>query len=405
MAAAQPGLRPGAAFAGAAFRGAAPVAATLRRLRTQLRSRRAATAPAPGGGADAAGALLARLTVLPAVLVVAWLIPGVPLLLGGTFLPVPMLLISLPVAVVLVVTGLRVVPATWPALRPAGGTRPAGWTSWFGLLATVAVVAGLTRWQLAESSAALIVVRDPGTYLQAGYWIAQHGSLPVPEAAKAFGGPHAGLNFASTGFLARGGGLYPAVLPGLPIVLAAGFWVHGVTGAVATGPVLGGLAVLAFAGLVARLIGPQWAPAGALVLGLSLPQQYTGRTSLSETALEILLFGGLCLLADSLVLRGWHRPAAARSAAPGSPAPNPAAAGSAAAASVSAGVAAEGSADAASAADATAADATVLLSRLRPDRGATGWLPHGSVRSRAAGSRRRASSPRWLGLPSDSAWP
>src|SRR5262249_45965591 len=39
---------------------------------------------------------------------------------------------------------------------------------------------------------------------------------------------------------------------------------------------------------------------------LTLPQQYAGRTSLSETALQIMLFGGFCLLADSLALRGFR---------------------------------------------------------------------------------------------------
>ena len=365
------------------------MAATLRRLRTQLGSRREAAAPDRGGSADAAGALLARLTVLPAVLIVAWLIPGVPLLLAGAFRPVPMLLISVPVAVVLTVAGLRVVPATRPTLRPAGRTRP-GWITWFGLLATVAVVAGLTAWQIAESSAALIVVRDPGSYLQAGYWIAQHGSLPVPEAAKTFGGPHSGLSFASTGFLARGGGLYPAVLPGLPILLAGGFWVHGVTGAVATGPVLGGLAVLAFAGLVARLAGLQWAPAGALVLGLSLPQQYTGRTSLPETVLEILLFGGLCLLADSLALRGWRQAAAVRPAAGTSAAADASAADVAAARSAAVGSAADGAGAPSSAAEGVAADAPTLLSG-----------PPGSAvwRDRLAAARQRALTSGWLTPP------
>jgi hypothetical protein len=254
--------------------------------------------------ADIAGTVLARLTVLPAVLILAWLIPGVPLLLAGHFLPFPMTLIAVSLAAALTVNGLRVVPASWPRLLSGVRKSEPGWTTWFGLLATVAVVAGLTGWQLTESSEALIVLRDPGTYLQAGYWIAQHGSLPVPETLKAFGGAHAGLNFTSTGFLVRGTSIYPAVMPGLPLLLAGGFWVHGATGALAIGPVLGGLATLTFAGLVGRLIGPQWAPAGALVLGLSLPQQYVGRAALSETALQILLFGGLCLLVDSVVLRG-----------------------------------------------------------------------------------------------------
>ncbi len=244
--------------------------------------------------------LLARLTVLPAVLLLAWLIPGVPLLLGHVFRPAPAVLIAVPVAVVLVVAGLRVVPAAWPRRLSVHRHAEPGWATWFGLLATVAIVAGLTGWQLTESSAALIVVRDPGVYLQTGYWIAQHGSLPIPDTLSAFGGAHPGLNFASTGFLARGTAVYPAVTPAVPLVLAGASWVNGATAAVAMGPILGGLAVLSFAGLVARLVGPQWSPAGALVLGLSMPEQYVGRTTLAEPALQIVLFGGLCLLADSL---------------------------------------------------------------------------------------------------------
>jgi hypothetical protein len=252
---------------------------------------------------DAAGVLLARLTVLPAVLLLAWLIPGVPLLLGHDFRPESALLISVPLAVVLVVVGLRVVPAAWPRLLPLGRRAERGWVTWFGLLATVVVVAGLTGWQLRYGSEALIVTRDPGTYLQAGYWIGQHGSLPIPQNLSAFGGAHAGLNFASTGFLTHGTSIYPAATPGVPLVLAGASWVNGAAAATAMGPILGGLAVLSFAGLVARLVGPQWAPAGALVLGLSMPQQYVGRTTLAETALQIALFGGLCLLVDSLAVR------------------------------------------------------------------------------------------------------
>jgi hypothetical protein len=279
----------------------------------QARRRRRSATPVPGElgvPADAATALFGRLTVLPAMLIAAWLLPGLPLLLGGGFLPVPMLLISVPLAVALTVNGLREVPANWPQLRSHGGTKGRTWAAWFGLLATVAVVVGLIAWQLREGSEALIVTRDPGTYLQTGFWVAQHGSLPIPEALNAFGGPHRGLNFGSIGFLASGHSVVPTVLPGLPMLLAGGFWVHGITTATALGPVLGGLATLAFAGLVARLVGPQWAPAGALALGLSLPQQYVARTSLSETALEIMLFGGLCLLADSLALRATAVPVA-----------------------------------------------------------------------------------------------
>jgi hypothetical protein len=250
--------------------------------------------------------------VLPALLVVAWLLPGLPLLLAGSFQPLPMLLISVPLAVALTVSGLRMVPASWPKLIPGGRDAPRGLATWFGLLATVAVVAGLTAWQLRESSSTLVVLRDPGTYLQTGYWIAQHGSLPIPQTLRAFGGAHPGLSFSSAGFYARGTSIVPGVTSGLPMLLAMGFWTHSTTGAAAIGPVLGGLAALAFAGLVARLVGPQWAPAGALVLGLSLPEQYVSRSPFAEPALQILLFGGLCLLIDALVLR---EPAAVHDAA------------------------------------------------------------------------------------------
>ena len=66
---------------------------------------------------------------------------------------------------------------------------------------------------------------------------------------------------------------------------------------------IGGCAVLSFAGLVGRLAGPRWAPAGALVLALTLPEQYVSRTPFSEPLVQVLLFGGLCLLSDSFVVR------------------------------------------------------------------------------------------------------
>ena len=278
----------------------APVGRAFRRLRPSAPTGSLAQVRA----AEIAGGTLARLTALPVLLIIAWLLPALPLLLAGSFEPLPMLLISVPLAVALIVNGLRSVPVGYPRVFP-GRSRDRTWTYWFGLLATVGVVAGLTAWQLIESSQSVIVTRDPGTYLQTGYWVAGHGSLPIPDMLAGFGGAHAGLNFASIGFLAHGTSVVPAVMPGLPLLQAIGFWAHGVTAATAVGPVLGGLATLSFAGLVARLVGPQWAPVGALVLGLTLPQQYISRTSLSETALQIVLFGGLCLLVDSLVLQGW----------------------------------------------------------------------------------------------------
>ena len=254
------------------------------------------------GGPDVAGIALARLTSLPVLLIMAWLLPGLPLLLAGEFIPVPMLLISAPLLVALVANGLRVVPGRWPRLIP-GSVRDRGWESWFGLLATAAIAAGFTAWQLVEHSESVIVLRDQGAYLQTGYWLAQHGSLPITESLRAFGGAHPGLDFSSIGFFAHGTSVVPAFTSGLPMLLAGGFWAQGTSGAAAMGPILGGLAILSFGGLVARLAGAQWAPAGAVVLGLTLPEQYTARSSFAEIALQVMLFGGLCLLIDALTVR------------------------------------------------------------------------------------------------------
>ena len=260
------------------------------------------------GYVAAGGTGFARITVLPAILVMAWLLVGLPLLLVGAFLPAPALLIAVPVAVALAV-GLRQVPGTWsralPGAAPAQAREPRrepGWPAWWGLAGTIAVAVGFTVWQLLFNSESLIVLRNPGAYLQTGYWIAQHGSLPIPQSLAAFGGSHPGLGFSSTGFFASGTSVVPGLMSGLPLLLAGAFWVHGTSAAAAMGPILGGLGVLAFGGLVGRLVGPQWAPAGALVLGFTLPQLYTSRAPFSETAAQVLLFGGLSLVADALTL-------------------------------------------------------------------------------------------------------
>jgi hypothetical protein len=257
---------------------------------------------------DAAGAGFARLTVLPAILIMAWLLIGLPLLLAGVFLPTPMLLVAVLLAILLSV-GLRRMPARWPRALPgaaqAAGAKPQrerGWPAWWGLAGTVVVAAGFAFWQFLFNSESVIVLRDPGAYLQTGYWIAQHGSLPIPQSLAAFGGMHHGLVFSSTGFSARGTSVVPGLMSGLPLLLAGAFWAHGTAAAAVMGPILGGLAVLAFGGLTGRLAGLQWAPAGALVLACTLPEQYTSRASFSETAAQVLLFGGLSMVVDALTL-------------------------------------------------------------------------------------------------------
>ncbi len=157
-------------------------------------------------------------------------------------------------------------------------------------------------WQIAERTQQVIVLGDPATYLQTASWIARHGSLPIPDTAEAFGGAHAGLTFASASYYPSGSGLAPAVMAGAPLVLTAAVWLAGVPAALVITPLIGACAVLSFGGLTARLIGARWAPAAAAALALSLPEQYTSRGTFSEPLVQVLLFGGLALLSDALLV-------------------------------------------------------------------------------------------------------
>ena len=259
-----------------------------------------------------AGWLFGAITVVPAMLAAAWLLPAFPLLLAGRFSARPMVFMFAPLAAGLCYFAVRQLPASWPSFREAIGTSGKGKEGgesrkrpvpWWAVAGTVAVAAAFAAWQIAERTEQIIYLRDPSTYLEVGYWIAHHGSLPIPDSLAAFGGPHPGLGFASSNYYPRGSGIVPQFMTGMPLVLAAVIWLGGIPAALVTTPLIGGCAVLSFGGLAGRLVGPRWAPAAAAILALSLPEQYTSRGTFSEPLAQVLLFGGLCLLADSLVVR------------------------------------------------------------------------------------------------------
>jgi len=276
----------------------------------------AGTEPAPAAGRPPgrlAGGLFGAVTVVPALLAAAWLLPALPLLLAGRLSAPPLVFMFSPLAVGLCYFALRRRPANWPGFcvshggtspkaplaPPAGAAKP---VPWWAVAATVAVAAGFAVWQIAERTQQVIILRDPAAYLQTAYWIAHHGSLPIPHEADAFGGAYPGLTFASAGYSTAGSGLVPQFMTGLPLVLAAGIWLGGVPAALVVPPLIGACAVLSFGGLAGRLAGARWAPAAAAALALSLPEQYTSRGTFGEPLVQVLLFGGLCLLADSLVI-------------------------------------------------------------------------------------------------------
>lgn len=269
------------------------------RIGVQADSGASAIGAGSGQSADVAGRLLGRLSVLPALLVMAWLLAGLPLLLLGHFTGAAMLIVSVPLAVGAVVLGLRWIPGRWQSPLPAREPGQAR-TPWWSLVAVVAVAVFFGVDQMIYHSQFIMVTRDPGAYVQFGNWIAGHGSLPIPQDRAAFGSASHLVTFQSFANYQVGQAVVPQFMAGLPMVLAAAFWIGGVAAAAAVSPVLGACAVLAFGGLAARLVGPRWAPLAAAVLALSLPEQFTSRSDYSEPLAQLLFLAGICLIIDSL---------------------------------------------------------------------------------------------------------
>ena len=150
---------------------------------------------ADGGGRaagppDAAGRLLGRLSVLPALLVMAWLLAGLPLLLGGrvharaecSCCRYRSPRCSWCSACAGLPAGGQ---AAWPALAPEQARTP-----WWAVAGVVVVAVAFGVDQLIYHSQFIIVTRDPASYIQFANWIAHHGSLPIPQDRAAFGGTH-----------------------------------------------------------------------------------------------------------------------------------------------------------------------------------------------------------------------
>ncbi|TDB94535.1 hypothetical protein E1266_16400 [Actinomadura sp. 7K534] len=246
-----------------------------------------------------AGRLLVRMTVLPTLLLVAWLAVSLPLLAAGALRPLPALALFVPVAALVLWLGLR-------SAGPDGGGAPEreslpgrGPVPWWPVIAVLGITAAFLVLQIVMSAEQIIVRRDPASYVQFATWLAGHGSLPIPPAEHAFGGPDAALDYQSPAFYHEGGAIVPQFMAGLPLVLTLGGWAGGTQGILLAAPLLGACCVLAFAGLTARLVGPRWAPAGALLLALTLPMLYVSRNTFSEPPAIVLLLGGLALLHDS----------------------------------------------------------------------------------------------------------
>jgi hypothetical protein len=244
-------------------------------------------------GAAWPAVLLSALSVVPAVIVATWLAVAIPLLALRAFRPlfaVPIFLAFLVPAVVL----------AWRAARSAASSYEdvPRWSvlTVLGLAGAFLITNGLLH---AEK---VILRRDAAAYSLIGHWLAHHGEKLVPTGLASFGGADPTLDPASQAFYPHGpgGALVPQFMSGLPSTLAAVEWGSSWRATLWVPPMLGALALLAFAGLVWRLVGPRWAPLGALLLGLAEPFWYAARAPLSEPMAAVLLLAAFCLIVDAV---------------------------------------------------------------------------------------------------------
>ncbi|MFC7644958.1 hypothetical protein ACFQX6_33045 [Streptosporangium lutulentum] len=232
-----------------------------------------------------AGTVLAVVSVVPALALAGWLLAGLPLLLLGWFRPAAAIPLGLLVAALLCRYGLRRLPKTVEA------------TAW-QTTAVIAVALASGVFNGLFHSEQLIIRRDPSTYAQYALWLAGHGSLPIPFQEAAFGGANPALHFDSMGLYDFGGAIVPQFMPGSPMIDAVGAWLGGLSGLFLVPPLMGALAVLVVAGVVARLVGARWAPRRPGLRGQPADPLHLAH-HLQRDPLLIMLFGGLALLFDA----------------------------------------------------------------------------------------------------------
>ena len=165
-------------------------------------------------------------------------------------------------------------------------------------------LSAITAWWNATNSAQHVQInRDGGVYLNAGKWIATHGSFNL----RPFPGPFAHnplLGGISTGMKQQGDHLEFALSHMLAAVIAEAQNLGGNTLMFAAVPILGGFALLSFYLLANRLLGRPIAALGATAtLAFVMPQISFSRDSTTEIPIQVLLFTAIWILCDRRTLR------------------------------------------------------------------------------------------------------
>jgi len=238
------------------------------------------------------GRILAVASVLPAVVAAAWVAGALALLWFHIYGPITGTILALAITVLIGRPALRVALASADRL---------GDVPWWALIAVLAVVVLAGGLAFAHSAEDVLVRRDPGSYAMSATWLSTHGTILMPSHPQVFGAPNSDLVLASQGFYVQGSHIIPQFMTGAPVLLSIGGWMAGVSGVLHANAFLGAFALLAFAGLAARLVGARWAPLAVLALAFVQPELDVMRATYSEPAGQLILLGGLAIVVDAFI--------------------------------------------------------------------------------------------------------
>ncbi|MGJ7441523.1 hypothetical protein [Aquipuribacter sp. MA13-6] len=180
---------------------------------------------------------------------------------------------------------------------------------WRTALPLLVLCAGFGLWAALTHGEHVVVRRDPGAYATYALALARFGGVPLDPGLDVFGlaadDPWVRVSAAAqyavpgTGTGADGAAtlsVVPQFLVGVPALLSTAWWVGGWGGLMVLPAVVAALALLAFSGLAAHLLGHVPALLAVLVLGLSQPVLLVARQTFSEPFSLLYVLTGTTLL-------------------------------------------------------------------------------------------------------------
>lgn len=249
---------------------------------------------------------LGRVVAYALLVTLAFAIVAPVLMLVRNFHPLPAGAGTTVLAALLIRYWTRAVPQEDPARR-LGGASPLLRVA-LGALLLASGISGLIF-----SSEHVETDRDPGVYVNAGRWLAEHGTLLVDPAVDGFA--DATVNpldveveedpplFTSAGYYGHAhrfglpeDQLYPRFFHTFSAFLAVGDWVGGHAWLVRVNALIGAVALLMVFAFAARVTRPWLALGAAAALAVNLAQVYFQRDAFTEPLTQLFLFGGLWAL-------------------------------------------------------------------------------------------------------------